>query len=117
MGAMRLRLSTECYASMVLAMLAMRTVKVTGHQIVDMIPVRNCVVPAVRTVPMRGSVSVTSCFRNRVRGSHLERVLFHSATAHGVVKVSIVQVVDVTIVPYGLMPTIGPVLVSGFRMR
>ena len=71
-------------------------VQVTVDEVVDVIPVRDRLVSAVRTVDVVVAVGAAVVGRatRGMRGVDLERVLFHAGIAR-VVEVTVVDVVDV----------------------
>jgi len=81
----------------VVAVLPVRAMEMTFDEVVDMIAMRNCFMPALWTVPVRRPVSVAYRVCHRIRAPDRQRVLFHAAL-RGVMKMAIVQVIDVAIV-------------------
>lgn len=77
-------------------MIAMRMVKPAVHKVVDVIAMRNGLVPAVGTVNMAGVVAHVTEFRRATVGilsAYLNGVLFNGA-AGLMVQMAVVQVID-----------------------
>jgi hypothetical protein len=74
----------DLYRPVVVAVVAVRVMQVTRDEVVDVIPVRYRVVPALRPVLVTGFVVVAIVLGCAVRGvplAHLERVLLDLALA------------------------------------
>lgn len=95
-------------------MRTMGVVQVAIHQIIDVIPVRYCLVAAVHAVNvglvMSGTV-VAWCALVRIRRVHLNAVVVH-VIAVGIVQMAIVKIVRVAIVLHSRMATVRAVLVA-----
>ena len=86
---------------MVVAVIAMRMVKMPIHQIVNVVAVRHRFVPATRAMYVIGIVSPARVSRRaagRIGVADLQRVLFDLAVRADMMHVTIVQVVDVVAV-------------------
>jgi len=98
---------------MMIAMTVVRMVQVPVDEIVDVIAVRNRLVPAARAVPMTGGVTgaVVAARRafDRIGGADAENV-FVVVILVRAVQVAVVQVVDVTIMENGRVAAAGTVL-------
>ena len=100
---------------MVVAVAVARVMEVTVDDVVDVIAVRNGVVPAGRPVLVRGGVRSAGVRRRagrRIRGAHFDHVLVHVIAVH-VVKMAVVGVVPVPFVRDGRVTAAGAV---GVRM-
>ncbi|WP_420997854.1 hypothetical protein ACKI2N_034175 [Cupriavidus sp. 30B13] len=98
---------------MIVAVIAMRVMKVPAHEIVDVVAVRHRFVPASGAVDVPVLVAPAMMLRRapvRVLRADFEAVLVHMA-AMRVVQVAVVQVIDVAVVPDRGMAAIGSVLV------
>jgi hypothetical protein len=99
---------------MVIAMLAMRVVKMAVHQEIDMIAVRDHLVAAAGAVLVLLVVAATDMARRAVGGiGCIDRqpMLLDAAGTH-VVQMAVVQVIDMPVVLDGLVPAVGAMLVS-----
>jgi hypothetical protein len=86
---------------MVVAVRAVRMVQMALHEIIDVIPVWNRRVPAVRAVDMIIRVPATAVVggaRAGIGRAHRELMFFHLAVGQLVMQVPIVQVVDMALV-------------------
>jgi hypothetical protein len=100
--------------TVVVAVLAVRVVEVIADQVVDMIAVGHLLVPARRAMPVRGLVLAAVVLRGAADGVgvvDLQDVLV-DVIAVRMVQVSVMQVVDVTVVLHGGMPAGGTVLMG-----
>lgn len=88
---MRASKSADLDRSMVVAMIPMGVMEMSIDEVVDVIPMRDGLVPAVGSVHVLGRmcIAVVGLAARRVRGADLERVLFHGR-AVGVMQVSVV---------------------------
>ena len=104
---------------MIVAVIAVRMVEMTFDQIVDVIAVRHGLMAAARAmyVPCRmpGARMLRSAGR-WIGGSHRQHMLDDRAVAVGVMKMTVVQVIDVTFVLNGGMPAIRTVLMFVMSM-
>lgn len=104
------------HGPVVIAMVAVRMVQVSIHQIIDMVAMRYCVMTATGTVHMRGVVCTAfmiRCATVRIGARYLDHVLI-DVIAMGVVQVPVVQIVDVAVMADGRMTATRTV---GVRMR
>jgi hypothetical protein len=81
---------------MIITMTVVRMVKASIHQIVDVVPVRNRLVPAARPVRMTGA-DILWCAMSRVGSVNCYHVLVDMISMH-VMQMTIVQVVNVAFV-------------------
>jgi hypothetical protein len=96
-----LRASHQCDRSMIITMVAVRMVQMPIDEVVDVIPVRNSFVPAVRSMNVVGIVSAAGMFRStgfRICVADRNRVLFDFSTLGLVMKVAVVQIINVPVV-------------------
>jgi hypothetical protein len=94
--------------AVVVAVSSVRMVKMPRDQVVDMIAMRHCIVPASGAVNMSGVMRTASVLRRaliRVRGSRFHGVVVHVIPVY-MVHMSVMQVVCVSIVPDGLVSAI-----------
>lgn len=106
------------HRAMVVAVITVRMMKVTIHQVVRVVTVRHRFVPAAGPVPVTSVVTAAVVFRRalfRVLRSHSQRVLIHVITVH-VVQVPVVQVIRVALVLYGGVAAARPMLVRMLGM-
>jgi hypothetical protein len=104
----------------VVAVVAVRVVEMAAHQVVDVVPVRHCLVPAVRAVNVAGRVrpaAVPRSARRRVRPVDRQGVLLHRPVRRRVVKVTVVKVIDVVPVRYSRVAAVRAVGVIVVRVR
>lgn len=101
----------------------MRMVQMSGHQVVEVIGMRDAFVPAARAVRMRAVVlaaRVTAGAGCGVRLSRRQRTLVNVVIVHAV-QVAIMEVVRVVIVPHRRVAATGavPMIVRfmGFMLR
>lgn len=96
---------------MVVAVRAVRMVKMSVHQVVHMVAMGHCLMPAARSVPvlavMTAAIVVGRAALGIVR-PNVDHVLVDMAFMR-MMKVPIVKVVDVVAMLDGDMPAIGPV--------
>lgn len=86
---------------MIIAVIAVRVVKMPVDKIVNVVAMRHRLMSAARTVNMIGSVSVAGMSGRtaaRVGGADLQRVLFDLAVRANMMQVTVVQVIDVVAV-------------------
>ena len=98
---------------MVVAVVPVRVVQVTIHQVVDMVAVRDGLVTAARAVHVVRVVALAGVPGRAARGvlvAHIDRVLV-DVTVVVVVQVTVVEVVHVVSVLHGDMPAAGVMLV------
>jgi hypothetical protein len=98
----------------VVAVIAVRMVKVIVHQIIDVVAVGDCLVSAVRS--MFVSLLVRPAVVARRAGRRVRRAdrhgMFLDLAAILVVQVAVMQVIDVSIVLDGRVPAVGAVLMG-----
>lgn len=98
---------------MIVAVHIVRVMQMARHQIVDVVAVRDPLVPAGRAVSVGGVVLAAvmlGCAVNRVLRPDLERVLVY-VVAVRMVQMPVVQVVHVALVAHGGVTAAGAVLV------
>lgn len=103
---------------MVVAVIAMRMVQVPGNMIIDMIAVWHCFMTAARAMGMIRFVAAAAMIRGaaiRIAAGNADHMLVDMAFMR-VVKMAVMQVVDVIAVAHGRVPAIGPVLMSVIRV-
>jgi hypothetical protein len=102
--------SREVNWAMVVAVIAVRMVQVAVDEIVDVVPMRHCVVTARRAVDVARLVAAAAR-RTLVRifGAHFEPVLVYMIAVH-MMQMTVVQIVDVIVVLDCRMPTVRTVL-------
>ena len=89
-----------------------RMVQVTVHKIVDVVAVRNRLMPTIRSVnmcrimPLADMATSAFCW---VRFVYVQSVLLHDALLSLMVQMTIMQEIDMISVLDGGMPAIGPV--------
>ena len=111
-------LGLDLQRAVVIAVAAMRVMQVAFYQVVDMVAVRHRFVAAIGTVDVSCVVTgaiMASRASVRVRRVHFEHVLIDMVPVH-VVQVSVMQVIDVTVMADRLMPAGWPVPVSVVSM-
>jgi hypothetical protein len=102
----------------IVAVVAVRMVQVTVHQVVRVIAMRHGFMPAVGSMLVAGFVSpavVIGRAVGRVPAVHLEPVIVHVILV-GMVHVSVVQIVGVPFVHHGRMPAAGSMFVRMVRV-
>ena len=108
------RQSPALDATVVVAVVAVRMVKMIVHQVINVVAVRNRLMAAVRAVLV--TLLVRSTFMVRRAGRRVRRAdrqgMFLDLAAILVVQVAVVQVIDVSIVLDGRVPAVGAVLVG-----
>ena len=98
---------------MVVAVIAVRVMHVIADEVVDMVAVRNRVVPATASVLMVAFVLIAVVAERaggRVPIADIDGVAFHRVTAV-MVKFPVVQIVDMVAVPYRRVAAARSVLV------
>ena len=86
--------------AVVVAMVAMRVVQMTSDEVIDVVAVRHCFMPAIRSVAVSLVVSTAIVVRGAdggIRGIHCQSVFFDRA-AFLMMEVTVMQVVGVTFV-------------------
>lgn len=94
---------------MVIAMISMRMVQVAIHQVVHMVTVGNCRMPAARAMNVAGFMSAAIVVWRAavgVHGADFQSMLVDMAFMR-VVQVAIVQIIYVAVVQDGLMAAAG----------
>ena len=97
----------------IVAMRAVRVVKVAVDQVVDVIAVRDRRMPATGAMHVVGGVSAAAMIRRarlRIVSGDVQRMLFDSSIGPGVVQVAIVEMVDVSLMFDSGMPAVRAVL-------
>lgn len=103
----------ELHLTVVVAVIAVRMVQVTVHQVVGVIAVGDSLVAAARTVLVSFLVTaavMARCAGGRIGRTDRQRMLLDLA-ADRVVQVAVVQVIDMAIVLDGRVAAVGAVLV------
>jgi len=98
---------------MVVAVVAIRMVQVAIDEVVDVVAMRNNLVPAANAVLVRAVMAPTIVLRSALRGIgkiYIEGVLIYVLPV-GMVKVAIVKIVGVAVMFYCLMAAALPVRV------
>ena len=91
---------------MIIAVTVVLVVQMTIDEVIDVIPVGDSRVAAIRSVYVPGFVSianVSASASRRVRGADFDRVLFDLSGRSRMVKVPVVQVIHVSVVLDGGM--------------
>ncbi len=104
---------------MVVAVVPVRMMQMAVHQVIHMVPVRHCLVPASLTVHVPRFVPRTCVGRRTdiwIGLAHFQGALIHMAVMR-VVQVTIMQIVDVILVNDCRMSTAGAVHVRMVFMR
>ena len=104
--------STRLQRAVIVAVVAVWVVKVTIHEIIGMIAVRDGLVAAVGTMPVSGLVSpaiVVGGAFGRISSVHLEPVIIHMTLVR-MMHVPVVKVVGVSIVQNSGVTAAGSVL-------
>lgn len=93
-------------------MVAVRMVQVAIDQVIDVIAVRNGLVPAIGTVNVSRRVRLAGMLDAAVRilRGNIQRVFLNRAVRRMMVHVSIVQVIDVIAVLHGRMAAVRTML-------
>jgi hypothetical protein len=105
----RRRRSGQLYRPVVVAMIAVRMMQPSTHQIIDVIPMRHGFVPAGQAMLVRAARLRRAL--HGVGGIDRDDVLIDMILVH-VVEMPIVQVVDMAFMAYRRMPTVGIMLVG-----
>ena len=91
---------------MIIAVTVVLVVQMSIDEVIDVIPMGNCRVTAIRSMYVPGFVAianVSASASRRVRGADFDRVLFDLSGRSRMVKVPVVQVIHVPIVLDGGM--------------
>jgi len=105
--------SGDLQRAVVVAVVAVRMMQMTVHQIVDMVTVRHRFVAAAGPMHMTGAMAGTVMLRRaavRVGGADGDHVLVDMVAMH-VVQMAVVQEIDVAFVPHRGMTALRAVLV------
>jgi hypothetical protein len=115
---------------MIVAMVAVRMVQPPIDEIIDMVAMRNRLVPAIRSVNVAGATDLRRAMY-RIRIAHFDGMLVHMIAVH-MMQVTIVKIINMAVVTNCGMSASGPVLmlmigvmffgacrhrVSSFRIR
>jgi hypothetical protein len=98
----------------VVAVIAMLVMEATVDDVVDVVPMRDGVMPTARSMNVARVVGVAGVFGStsvRVLRRDFDTVLLDLATIGGMVEVSVVDIVDVVAVTYRRMAAVWAVLV------
>ncbi|MEK9282765.1 hypothetical protein MTR72_24570 [Bradyrhizobium sp. ISRA442] len=95
---------------MIVTMTVVWMMKSPVDKVVDVIPVRDCLMPAARSVSMIGAGDVWRAM-HRVGFVNCDHMLINKISMH-VVQMTVVQVISVAFVPNGRMPTARTVLMG-----
>jgi hypothetical protein len=93
----------------VIAVVAVRMMEPAIHEIIDMIAMRHGFVAATRPMPMRRLVAGSVMLRItavRIAIAHRDHMMV-SAASLGVLKATVIEIIDVAFVPHGEMATSG----------
>jgi hypothetical protein len=100
--------------AVIVAVIPVRVMQVSVDQVVDVVSVRHCLVPASRTMQMRAVMPAAPVLGRapvRIGRRHIDAVLVHVILVH-VVHMTVVEVVDVIAMANGGMPALGTVLMG-----
>ena len=103
---------------MIVAVIAMRMVQVPGNVIIDMIAVWHCFMAAARAMGVVRFVAAAGMTRGaaiRIAAGDADHMLVDMAFVR-VVKMAVMQVVDVIAMAHGRVPATGPMLMSVIRV-
>jgi hypothetical protein len=103
---------------MVVAVIAMRMVQVPGNMIIDMVAVWHRFMAAARAVGMIRFVTAAAMTRGaaiRIAAGDADHMLVDMAVMR-VVKMAVMQIVDVIAVTHGRVPATGPMPMSVIRV-
>ena len=95
-------------------MIAVRMVKVSVHDVIDVIAMRNCFMSTAGAVDVIGVVSCAGMSGSTTTGivvAHLDRVFFDLAVLADVMEVAVVQVVNVIAMLNSRMFAVGSMVV------
>lgn len=104
---------TASNRAVIVAVIAVRMMQMSIDEIVDVIAMRDRCVAAIRSMHMRGVVAravMVRCAIRRVLRADFERVLFDRAVLTGVMKMTVMRVVDVVAVLHRRVAASRPVL-------
>jgi hypothetical protein len=116
----RSRLALDGHGAMVVAMRSMGMMQMSIHEIVDMVPMRNCGVAAIRAVDVIVSVPTTVMVGRagtRVGRTNCQLVLLDLPIGELVVQMSVMQIVDMALVFNSCVTAVRPVLVRVIGMQ
>jgi hypothetical protein len=105
---------------MVVAMRSMGMMQMSIHEIVDMVPMRNCGVAAIRAVDVIVGVPTTVMVGRagtRVGRTNCQLVLLDLPIGELVVQMSVMQIVDMALVFNSCVTAVRPVLVRVIGMQ
>jgi hypothetical protein len=105
--------SGELQGPVVIAMIAMRMMEASAHQVIDVIPVRHGFVTAGRAMLVRAARLRRAL--HGVGGIDRDGVLVDMVVVH-VVQMPVVQVIDVAFMAHRRMPAVGTMLVGMIGM-
>jgi hypothetical protein len=91
--------------AVIVAVIAVRMMETTVHEIVDMIAMRHGFVPTIRPMPMRRLVATGVMLRIaaiRIAVAHGDHMLL-GAAALGMFQVTVIEIIDVAFVSHGEM--------------
>lgn len=88
---------------MVIAMIAVRVMQPSVHEIIGMIAVRNCLMPATRPMPVAGASDLRRAV-HRICRTHRYDMLIDMVAVH-MMQMAVMQIVDMAIVLNRGMPT------------
>ena len=89
-------------------MVTMRVMQMAVDQVVDVIAMRDRLVPATGSVPMAGSTPLSGRAAIGILLAELDRVLVHMSFVR-MMEMSIVEIIDVIVVPHGDVSAAWPV--------
>jgi hypothetical protein len=105
--------SAERYRSVVIAMAIMRVMQPSVHEIIDVITMRHLFVSAARTMRMRAPG-----LRRAAHGVGIANLdnMFVDMIFVRVMQMTIVQIINVVVMAYGRVPTVGTMLMCVITM-
>jgi hypothetical protein len=106
-------MSAERYRPVIIAMAIMWVMQPSVHKVIDVITVRHLFVSTVRTMGMRAPVLGRAA--QGVGIANLDHVLVDMISMH-VMQMTVVQIIDVAVMAYSRVSTVGTMLVCVIRM-
>ena len=106
-------MSAERYRSVVIAMAIMWVMQPSVHEVIDVITVRHLFVSAAHTMRMRAP-----CLGRAAQGigiANLDYMFVDMIFMH-VMQMTIVQIIDMVVMAYSRVPTVGTMLMCVIRM-
>ena len=103
-------MSAERYRSVVIAMAIMWVMQPSVHEVIDVITVRHLFVSATRTMGMRAPGLERAA--HGVGVANLDNMFVDMIFMH-VMQMTIVQIIDMVVMAYSRVPTVGTMLMCG----